>query len=534
MNNIARWLALSSLCISAAVSVGDVPRLFIVQLEEDREAYPDFESLLLDTYLAAALDEIGQVSPLVWSMSDSKFRLIAGQKSFPMSWANPMQSEIVAVSRAVDADYTLVVWCRKTDNLVRPIATLYRGSGFKKIWTYGDWDRRMAEVSVSGGNARQLTEEEIRDLRSMQGVVVPEFASVVVNNKVDWDTTSRTIARTLAFLIQQEPLKGLRARPVQGLPDADPGSQVPLPVGVRINDAGMGMEQIEALVLAGETGKAIVYLRDMIDREPFRDDFRVRLAELLEGEGLFIEAAREATRSAALVKRPLPLYHLAARNWLRGGNMMQAREALNNILARGGEDRNTQAMLGQLYLREGDYEVSVEWYSKAVRNGPTPTIVFERAIAQAMAGQIDQCRADLASLVDVPGESITDSYIMMVELCEEVLEGVGVRVRDRMPLHRIHRTDASLITLTARDRKLAESMSALMDLTVVPVEFKSSHELRALAHKLMYQSVTEVFEYATTRKEDLASEAALSLRESLNMLPKIRGVFKRERSMDRT
>ena len=518
------WLLLCA----GAFACADVPKMFVVQLVEDSEKFPDFQSLILDSYLAGALDEIGQVDSVVWSLSDARFREVAGRDSFPLEWNSPSEQFIVPVAREVGAEYTLVVWCQKTDAVVRPVATLYRGKGFRKIWSYGDYDRRMAPFYT--GELKPLNEDEFRKFKDLERNGRPEFAPIMVGREVDWDSTSRTIARTFAALIQQGPLKGLPAKPKQNLPDADPGDQVPLPVGVRMGDAGMGLEAIDVLVEKGEVESAIVQLRDMIDREPFRDDFRLRLGELLESEGLYVEAAREAVRSAQVVKKPAPFYRMAAKNWLRSGHLDQARDALNNLLARGGEDRESRGMMGELYLREGNAGEAIEWYSSAIRSGPTPDVVYGRAVAYALSGQIDLCRGDLASLVDLPADRLSDSYVMAVTVCTDLLEGVGVRIRDRVALHKIHRTDPELVALTARDTQLAESITAFIELTPVPSQFAGSHVQRALAHKLMVQGVTEVFEYATTRKEDLASEGTLSLGEALRMLPALRSLFERERS----
>ena len=507
--------------LGLTTSWATVPKIFVVQLKESTEKYPEYKSLDLDSYMASALDEIGQVDPIVWSVSDTRFRQICDLHKFPPELEHPSQSEIVRVSKAVDAEYTLVVWSVRNDSTVRPVATLYRGNGFKKVWTFGDWERRMAPFFV--GETKPMNESDLRSFQSTYGAEILEFGAVMVSDQVDWDSTSRTITRTFAHLLKQGPLKDLPATPKQILPEADPGETVSIPNGVEVPQGGL--VQVESLVLEGRTDLAIVQLRDMIDQEPFEDSYRLRLTELLEKEGLFIEAAREAIRGGQVGKKPLPFYQIAARNWLRAGILEQAREALNNVLARGGEDKMTRYMLGQYYLRTGDYDQAIEWYTLAIKNGPTPEIVYERAVAYAFSGQFDLCRDNLGSLVDVPADKLELSYAMVVLLCEEKLESISIRLRDRIPLLRVNRTDQSLVALSVKDQELAKNLAGLLELTPVPNRYRISHERRVLAHKLIQQSATEVFEFATTRNEELATEGTMSLREALKLIPEIRTLF---------
>jgi tetratricopeptide (TPR) repeat protein len=527
--NLCR-LAFSGLLLAwvGSLALADVPRIFVVQLKENVETTPDYESLLLDTYLAGALDEVGQVDPIVWSMADVRFRKIAGDRGFPLSLESPVQSEIVNVSRAVGAEYTLVVWAMKQGTMVRPVCTLYRNPGFKVIWRYGDWDRRLAPFFT--GETTPLSEEDLRNFKNTYGEEVREFTANLNGVNPDWDSTSRTIARTWAYLMRQGPFEKLPMSPKRLLPDADPGATVPLPTGVALPDEQGGIAGVDALLEKGNTELAIVQLRDLIDREPFEDSYRMKLALILAKEELFIEAALEAIRGARVSAKPLPFYQIGAKYWLRAGLMDQSRDALNNVLARGGENRDVDYMMGQYYLRTGDYSQSLDWYSKAIRQGPTPEIVYERAVAFAFAGQPESCLNDLASLVDLPAERLVVSYEMMVGVCEEQLEGIGVRVRDRIPILRIQKDDAEMTAYMARDHQMAKGLSALMDLTPVPPQYRVSHESRKLAHKLLLQSTTEIFEFATTRREDLATEGTMSLGEAMKLLSQVRKLFEADHS----
>ncbi len=523
-------LAFSGLLLAwvGSLALADVPRIFVVQLTENAETTPGYESLLLDSYMAAALDEVGQVDPIVWSMADPRFRKIVEDHSFPLSLESPVQSEIVNVSKAVGAEYTLVVWAMRQGTMVRPVATLYRNPGFKMVWRYGSWDRRLAPFFT--GESKPLNEEDLRNFKNTYGEELQEFSANFNGVTPDWDSTSRTIARTWAFMMRQGPFEKLPLSPKRLLPEADPGASVPLPIGVTFPDDLGGIAGIDALIEQDQTELAIVKLRDLIDKEPFEDSYRMKLTQILAKEELFIEAAREAIRGAQVSNKPLPFYQIGAKNWLRAGVMSQVQDALNNVLARGGQNREVEYMMGQYYLRTGDYTQSIEWYSKAIRQGPTPEIVYERAVAYAFSGQPEACMNDLASLVDLPAERLTLSYEMMVATCEEQFEGIGVRLRDRIPLIRIHDNDAELVAYAAKDNQMAKGLATLMELTPVPPQYKISHETRQLAHKLLFQSTTEIFEFATTRKEDLATEGTMSLREAMKLLPQMRRLFSADHS----
>lgn len=517
--------ALLTVLASALASAG-IPRLLIVQLTEDPAKFEGYRSLVLDTYLAEALDEVGQVDPIVWSMGDPRFRQIAGDKGFPLEWESPTQPLVVNVARAVDAEYVLVVWSMRNEAVVRPVATLYKASTFRKMWGYGDWERRLAPFF--SGETKPLSVAETAAFKGAYGQEIREFAGVQVGDRVDWDSTSRTIAQTWAALLRQEPFKGWPEHPKSRLPEADPGTIVPLPTGVDLPDGGM--EEVEGLVAAGRVDLAIVHLRDLIDQHPFDETYRWRLVQILDSQRLYVETAQEAARGAVISKKPLPFYTVAARNWLRAGHLDSAKDALNNILARGGETRETKAMVAQLNLRTGNYSQAIEWYSMAIRSGPTPDVVYERAVAYALAGQDEACRDDLASLVDLDAKTIEESYAMAVQVCEEILQGIGVRQGDRIPLLRVRPGDQELVALAGKDLALAKSLATYLDLTPVPPRYAISHAKRKLAHKLMQQSASEIFDYATKRNEDLATEGTMSLREALALLPQIRALFAEDQS----
>jgi hypothetical protein len=512
---------------------GKVPRLLIAQFSEDPAVVLKYESLVLDSYLAASLDEIGQVRPLVWSMADSEFRQIAANKSFPVMWESPNQASIVDVARAVEADYTIVVWSMKQGIKVRPVATLYRGAAFRKVWTFGNWDKRLQPIYGSFALEESEKEELMPTLVDPKFTgAVEEFTAVITSSGADWVATSETIARTWAFQLKQGPFAGLAASPKASLDDPTPGLGVATGTGVALSGEA-DLARIDSLVAKGESEMALVQLRDMVDREPMNEMFRWRLCELLEKGGFSIEAAREAGRGAVVAKDPQRFYIASARNWIRADHPDLGREALNHALARGASGREVFKLMGQLSLRLNDPGEAIDWYTKSMATGPTPDIVFERALSFALAGMDEACRSDLASLSDVPSEKLKLSYEFASELTEAAMRALSIRLRDRLPSIRVKGLDPQLIAEAAKDEQLAKALSGFMDLTPCPSIYASSHQLRMLAHKLIWQSSTEVLQFAKTRNEELGTEATMSLRAAFEVFPRMEARFREERALVR-
>ncbi|QYK53551.1 MAG: tetratricopeptide repeat protein [Fimbriimonadaceae bacterium] len=496
-------------------------------MQEDPSLVNGYESLILDSYVAQALDDIGQVEPLVWSMADPVFRKIAAEKEFPTSWETPNQRDIVSVARQVGAEYTLVVWSYRNGAIVRPIATLYRGAASRKIWNYGDWDRRL--VPFFSGDIRQLSDQSVQETNDQYKGVQREFSAIQVGRDYDWDSTSRTIAQTWAWLLRQDPFKSLPVRPKNDLPPPDPGLTVVKPPGVNLDPSGDGMKYVDDLLGIGNRELAIVYLRDLIDQHPFEEIYRTKLVDVLMDSRLYNEAALEADRAAPMAQNPVTFYLQATECWLRCGNDDKARISLNEVLARGGQGRTTYALLGRVYLSSGDYAQAAEAFSQAIQLGPTPEMVYFRAASHALAGDPDSCRQDLASLVDVDASGIADAYMEVMAIMEKLFEQTGTRTRDLIPQLRLKVTP-DLTAIAARNLLFAQSMGTLIEIGPVPPIFSRSHQLRQLAHKLMIQSTTEVFEFAKTGKAETANEGTMSLGEALRMLPKIREQYRSEQS----
>lgn len=487
-----------------------------------------YESLTLDSYIAQALDEIGQVEPVVWSMTDPIFRKIAEEKEFPATWEVPTQRDIVSVARQVDAEYTLVVWSYRNGSIVRPIATLYRGAASRKIWNYGDWDRRL--TPFFSGEVRQMDEQSMRETGDQYKGVQREFSAIQIGRDYDWDSTSRTIANTWAWLLRQEPFKGLPIRPKNDLPSPDPGLIVTHPAGVNLNTGGDAMKVIVDLVAIGNRELAIVLLRDLVDQHPFEEAYRAKLVEVLMLSRLYQEAALEADRAAPMAVNPINLYLLATECWLRAGNDDNARKSLNQVLSRGGLNRTTHSLLGRIYLRSGDYAQAAESFSQAIQLGPTPEMVYFRAASYAFAGNPDECRQDLASLVDVDASGIAEAYVEVMAIVDMLFERTGDRTRDVIPKLRLKPSNPDSTAIAASNLAFAEGMGTLIEVGPIPPIYAGSHQLRQLAHKLMIQSTTEVFEFAKTGKAETANEGTMSLGEALRLLPRIREQYRSERT----
>jgi len=523
---VNRALALVAAIGFSALGFAQVPRVFVLQLREAPIDGTD-RNLLLDSYVAQALFEEGQVEPVIWSMADPAFRKVVDANNIPTELQSPTQDNITKVARLVKPDYTLVVWGLKTGESCRPIATLYRGAGSRAIWKFGNWDRRMVDLdqdSLTATNPGDL--DRLR--RQLEGTE-QQVATVLVNGLPDWDSTSRTIARSWAMILGTGAFRDLPRQNVNRLPDPGTGNS-PTGGGVQIPAADDPLAKAEALIRQNKPQMAVLVLREAIDKDPFDARPREMLANLLIRMGLYDEAAAEAERAALVSKDSLPMWMLAARAYLLAWDVTNARNCLNQALARGAQGHQAFTLQGEIAILANEPRVALDAFTSSIAVGPTPQAVIGRAMAHSLIGNTEECRADLASLGDIDPATLGTAYLVATTLSEQKLEAIGLQLRELPPLIRLRHRDPELIARAAAIARQAEALSALIDLLPTPSKFTGSHTKRALAHKLMLQSSQEILEFAQTGKSESGDEGTVSLGEALRLIPTIRADFRVEQN----
>lgn len=503
------------------------PRLLVAQFKEPEREGKDV-NLLLDVYVAQAIDEIGQVEPVVWSITDSVFRKAIDDGTVPVDRDQPSEEHLAETAKALQADYLLVIRAIKAGDKVLPAAILYRGAGARKLWSYGTWNLKEYKPELMSDD--KLNPNELRDLAALLTKQGMDVLVVKIGDLPDWDSTSLTIARSWAMMLERTAFKSLPKHPKVTSPDVHPGLQGNNGQGAEVPT--VNREELEKTIAEyisqGRADLAVLVLRDSIDKTPFDLDLRRRLASLLMAIGKPVEAAQEAERAAAISSDSVDLWLLAARAWVLAGTPDKAEEAMHQALARGAEGPQTQCLLGEVYVLTGDFAKAVTAYTNSINVGPTPQAVMGRAIAYGLAGEPEKCKADLAALVDAKPEQHLNAYVTAVTLADQRLDVIARSLRDLPPAIRTQRNDPAVLSLANTLARQAESLSSLIDNILVPEKFKTSHSMRGLAHKLMLQAAQEILEFAKTGDEDIGDEGTLSLGEALKLLPQVRSKFRSE------
>ena len=218
---------------------------------------------------------------------------------------------------------------------------------------------------------------------------------------------------------------------------------------------------------------------------------------------------------------------LAADAWVQADEPAKALNAANEALARGAASFELLRTLADASLLNDDVEKALQYYDQALAMQPDARALFGRSLARAIAGDLDgsaqdleKAQGDQAVPVDRYQRAM-DVLAFEFDQISEKLKTIPMAVRmqggpDMVP---------SAESMVKRTRALVDFLVRLR----VPPRHKESHEGRDLAYKLLAQSSVEVLEFARSKNEDSAMEAAISLGEARKLVPKIGEAFRIER-----
>ena len=522
-------LAALGLVSTAAWAQTKIPSVLIVQAYAPRVNDVD-PNLTLDSYIAGMMEEEGRVLPIVWSLSDPVFRGLVEDGEIERFTPLPTEKQIREVAGRLKVDYVLTIAGIKEDGQVKPLAQLYRGTESREIWSFGrvEQDRKYRPVVVIDGKRdEQRTKELIEKYGS--GASFSQAMVVTINGFPDWESTSRSVARTWLELLAASAWSKHPPHPRVKDPVEVPGSNTQ-PQGLIIAAAADDsvLAKADELIAEGRPDMAIMVLRDAIDIAPFEPKRRLKLAQLLLNQGLYEDAAREARRAAKLSPQHVDLWLMSAKAWLLARNPEEAQNDVNEALARNANQAATQDVLGEIYVLTGRFEEAIVAFTKSIETAPKPSAIIGRAIAYAMAGQAEKCTEDLGRLGTTTPASILAAYNMVIPLADQGMDVLGAELRELMPAIRLNPKSPEVIARAARAQARAEGLARLIESFPVPERHKNSHDGRNLAHKLLAQSAQETLDFAKTGDSDLGSEAAISLGEALKLLPNIREMFRIE------
>ncbi len=507
-----------------------IPRVLIGEYRVNNQDGDDV-TLRFAELLAKELDHIGQVEPIVWSMTDPLFRQIAVQKNLETNITEPHPTAIDAITKAINPDYYLEIIATKEADGTKPIAKLYRPGSSRALWEFGTLKGRKYQPSliVNGKLDEKSTNELTRD-QQLRGQGFDGFM-VFVNGLPDWYSVAATLSRTMSNHLADTAFKDLPRRPSLSTPTESPGYIITASgINIFAPPPDECLSEVDALLAKQQNGLATILLRDAIDQNPSHPGLRIKLTSMLMTAGMYESAAEEAERAARLSQDQSGLWLTAAKAWFFAQNANRAELAINEALARGANDALSQALIGDVRLLQGDYIRAIESYTSSIQTGPRPNTILGRAMAYGMAGLSEECQADLKSLVDVNPELYSDAYFVAIQLAEIRFDSLANQLREIVPFIKMSPTKPELIARASMIEKSSHAISQLVNLVPIPTKFRDSHQTRSLAHKLLAQSSSEISEFARTGNNDIGEEGLLSLGEALKLIPGVRRAFNLERS----
>ncbi len=516
MRRVAPALVFLWACAVASAVVP--PTVLVAQLKAPPTDGVD-HNLIVDDRMAAALDQIGQVNPVVWSLADAYIRAANDERRIVFK-EDASEKDIRAAAERLRIPYVLFLTVFKDGDSLRPIAYLYNGRSNRPSWRFGEYD------SKSQYRPRLFVDGKSQTNVGQFGEVGKVFETMVVlaDGKPDWESTALTLARSWAEVLGDTVFKDLPRRPQLTRPVADHDHQGGT-VAIDPAPSDALERQMNQLLAEGKTALAILTLQEAIDRSPYNTEPRLLLVRLLTRQGLYDEAAKEARRTARLMPDDVSLWLRSARAWLVAGKPGEAQTDLNEATRRNAKAVASMAVLGDILLAQNRLTDAVQAYSASMSAGPTPEAVVGLAVAKGLLGDAEGCKKELDTLAGANPETLERTYLRAVELIDQASNQVSAACRELIPLarHSPKTTDVIARAVVVRARTLA--LSNLVSNLPVPGRFKNSHAERDLAQKLLAQCGQEILDFAQSGDEDLGDEATLSLGEALDRVPMVKALF---------
>jgi tetratricopeptide (TPR) repeat protein len=513
------------LLAALAMPQAEVPEVLVVQqlVPSEDGVNPNID---LQEAMAVQLEEQGRVFPIAWSMADAQFRRYVQAEQEGVFIDNPTVQQVRQAAEYLRPRYVMYLTAYREEGEMWVQARLELGGRWRTLWTYEPQNReRPVEVKEMDEDGNVTTTRAT--LRELQ-----QLSTVQVDGVIDWRSTADSLARFFTFQLAAGPFGQHPAMPRMKTPEPAPGpgfnETMVLADPDPFEEDSPVLDEVDRLVDTEQMARAIVTLRAAIDREPFDPSLRRKLVELYLEQGLVEQAAREAALTVQLQPEATDLRLIAARAWFEASEFEQARTQLNEALARGADGVDVWLLRGDLELWDGEDEDAIEHYNQAVEQGGGDAALMRRAMAYAVLGDPDACRADIEALGG--GEAVElEFYRRAVRLVERSLLGLGEEIRD-LPARR--RNEGGGLEITQEAMKAAhraDALAALMNNISPPAVHEESHSARRLALNLLAQAGYETLSFVETGDDNSRMEAALSLGEALRLLPRVRETYSVER-----
>lgn len=531
-----RRFAAAFLLAAFAAPAFAAPEVLIVQRMSNKDG--EF-NVPVAMKLKEELDLEGRVSPILWSMLDPVFRAYIDDGKLPGFVENPDDKTIRDYAGKLKVAYVLIVEAVAVNGRVIPQANVYSGTRTRPMWSMVREENRGRPPRLVVIEDGKVDEEKTKAIREKYTDIMEDGSistmTVYVNGAPDWPSTAASLARTWTRILAEGPFKHLeplrRTFPID--PDRglgfDPGTAANVDTGVEIDTA---LEQARLLAADGHADQAILVLREAIDTAPFSSAPRIKLAELLIDRGHPEVAALESERAANMTDKPGLMWKVAAESWVRTGNVEKATNAANEARARGVDSSDLLLTMGDIWLLKGEYGKAIDQYDASLTKEASARAYLGRALAKAISGdgkgaaediELAQGREPLPLGEYQRAMDILDAAVdKVVELLRSITQGVRIE------------NGPDMVPSATSVQKRTAAIVDLMVMIRVPAKHKESHDGRDLAYKLLAQSAVEALVFAKTKSQDADFESALSLSEATKLLPRVREIFRIERTYTQT
>lgn len=460
------------------------PQVLIVQLPiPDRETPP---VVPLASVFADELTRQGRVQPIVWSLTDPLFRRAIDERRLTEPVEQPNLNQARKAAREIGAEYLLWLAPRVAEGVLDVEAQLFRPGSSRRAWGYRN------------------------------------NASVTVIDQPDWESAARSIARVAIEELARGPFR--RHAPLAPPPDRDPG---PVETPVEIPPANpepprpSEMERAEKLLHEGKTAEGIAVLRDAVDARPGDALLRTRLARALLEAGFLPEAAAAAEGASSFPDAPAEISVIAASAYLGLGDLTRALTHAERARTLAPNDPQVNLLLGEYAVARGDVPGAIQAYDAVIAQQDGFDARLGRAVARALAGDVEGARADLAALPATDDATRAVAYARATALLERWAGRLIGELRDTVRLGRVSPRSREVIDRARKASREADGLVVVAESLRPPSARQTSHERRLLAHKLLALGAKDALTFAENGDEDDAAEATLSIGEAAQHFAKL-------------
>jgi tetratricopeptide (TPR) repeat protein len=460
---------------------GDSPRILIAALAPAKKetALPN---LAIADHLAEEFEGDGRTFPIVWGLTDAVFRPAALEGRLGNVPTLPTRLEALEVAKKLGASYVLFYHSNRKDGKLNASAELLIDG--RTVW---------------------------KDSKSM---------SASLGSKQSDQDTAASIARTWVQILNVEVLKGLTPKKIAVTPDPTPGQKpviVETPVAPPVATGQNGLQaRIDSLTKAGKPQAALALARDAVDADPLSASPRLSLIALLSFQGDVKGAAEESRKAAELMPEKTELRVEAIRRLIGVGKNKEAREQVNELIARRPEDKDARRLAAEVALADNDAAGAVLELEPLLRDGDDTRAHLLRGLARAQLGGADGAVADLKAWANGETDRTSD-YLFAQQTLGRMAERAAAAMPALMQRAAVQPKSAAVRDDLDSFQRGAQARSAAWEAIAPPASLRAKHDDWSLAHRLMSLAAADLRAFIGGN-DDAQTAARIDLGEAVRAM----------------